>query len=256
MRRVLCNQRKFDSLQFPLIATVDLGGRRKTKCLQLIIMIMLIFSFFFISNCCLFRSERLNIFTSCKEALLKNPASPNHWIMHKNMTKAVLVECKTIGHTVYALLGHNSEAKIAVKNFEAPASYKRSIKYGVNSFEDVSAFVDTSASCKQFIKLNCRDTLLFRGSHGYARNRHGQALSYMGGGPSDGSGCACGITHSCANSLYHCNCDANDGREVVDEGYFRKKSDLPITELRFGDTGFYPAEYVYHTLGKLMCIEN
>jgi hypothetical protein len=49
-----------------------------------------------------------------------------------------------------------------------------------------------------------------------------------------------------------CNCDKNDHTWRQDSGYLTDKSTLPVTELRFGDTGG-TREQGYHTLGKLRC---
>ena len=84
-------------------------------------------------------------------------------------------------------------------------------------------------------------------------DRDGKKLTYLGGGPSNGVGCACGITSTCRNNAYKCNCDANlAGVWLRDEGYVTDKNVLPLTEIRLGDTGVWN-EYGYHTIGKLEC---
>jgi len=73
------------------------------------------------------------------------------------------------------------------------------------------------------------------------------------GGASPGSGkCACGMTNSCANPRYGCNCDKNDFVWREDSGLLTDKTSLPVKQLRFGDTGG-SREQGYHTLGKLKC---
>ncbi|KAI8515746.1 hypothetical protein Bbelb_065590 [Branchiostoma belcheri] len=49
-----------------------------------------------------------------------------------------------------------------------------------------------------------------------------------------------------------CYCDINDHIWRVDSGYLTHRNDLPVTQLRFGDTGGWNEEG-YHTLGKLIC---
>ncbi|XP_035692710.1 contactin-associated protein-like 2 [Branchiostoma floridae] len=49
-----------------------------------------------------------------------------------------------------------------------------------------------------------------------------------------------------------CNCDANDYTWREDSGFLSHKDDLPVTQLRFGDTGD-SGEEGYYTLGKLIC---
>jgi len=74
------------------------------------------------------------------------------------------------------------------------------------------------------------------------------------GGASPGSGkCACGMTNSCANPSYGCNCDNNDYVWREDSGLLTDKTSLPVKQLRFGDTGYSSRDKGYHTLGKFKC---
>ena len=57
---------------------------------------------------------------------------------------------------------------------------------------------------------------------------------------------------TCAEACYCCNCDANDPQLCEDSGFLSDKTDLPVKQLRFGDTG-HNSEHGYHTLGKLKC---
>ena len=73
------------------------------------------------------------------------------------------------------------------------------------------------------------------------------------GGASPGSGkCACGMTRSCANPSYGCNCDKDDFVWREDSGLLTDKTKLPVKQLFFGDHG-YLDEQGYHTLGKFKC---
>jgi len=74
------------------------------------------------------------------------------------------------------------------------------------------------------------------------------------GGASPGSGkCACGMTNSCADPSYGCNCDKNHYEWREDSGLLTDKTHLPLKQLRFGDTGYYSRDKAYHTLGKFRC---
>ena len=66
------------------------------------------------------------------------------------------------------------------------------------------------------------------------------------GGATGSSKCACGMTNSCANPSYGCNCDANDKVWREDSGLLTDKTHLPVRQLRFGDTG--GSAKLYHTL--------
>ena len=83
-------------------------------------------------------------------------------------------------------------------------------------------------------------------------SRDGQKMTYWTGEGEIKKGCACSVTMSCTNPLQLCNCDKNDREWREDSGLISNKSHLPITQLRFGDTG-ENKEDGYHTLGKLKC---
>ncbi len=195
-----------------------------------------------------------DIFTSCKEAMQTNPSASLHWILHVNMSNAVRVECKLESGVAYANFPHDSQASTYVSGYESSYSYQRKIKYSNNLLSDITAFVDSSASCSQYLKLTCRDSIITNVAH--VRDRNGVALAYFGGGPPNGSGCACGVTGTCTSSSKKCNCDRNSRYYTdIDEGEFTDKSILPITEIRMGDTGS-SSEYAYHELHQLKCLEN
>ena len=80
-------------------------------------------------------------------------------------------------------------------------------------------------------------------------------MTYWGGADSVPFKCACGLNNTCANVNFGCNCDTNDWNWREDSGLITDKSKLPVTQLRFGDTGVIGGrnEKGYHTLGKLRC---
>lgn len=88
-------------------------------------------------------------------------------------------------------------------------------------------------------------------------SRDGASKTYWGGtGSNRGNNiCACGVNEqrTCADPSDKCNCNANDGVWRSDQGFLTWKFDLPVTELRFGDTQADKNEMGYHTLGKLTC---
>ena len=63
------------------------------------------------------------------------------------------------------------------------------------------------------------------------------------------------MTNSCADSSNKCNCDKNDAVWREDSGLLTDKTQLPVKQLRFGDTTTIGRinEKGYHTLGKLKC---
>ena len=165
-----------------------------------------------------------------------------------------------IGVTV---VGHDSEARILVNGYEDAGSYVPDVHYlgaGLTSVEQLAGLPDVSANCEQFIKYECYNALLFVSAplghpSSWLVSRDSIAMTYWGGAtPADFYKCACGVTspNSCADTTRECNCDKNDEAWREDSGLLTEKSDLPIIQLKFGDTG-YSTEKGYHTLGKLRC---
>ena len=160
-----------------------------------------------------------------------------------------------VGVTV---VGHSSENRTSVRGFEDRGSYTRDVSYLGGDFDAVaklSGLVDASKNCEQFIKYECYHSVLFRSDpYGWWVSRNFEKMTYWGGAtPADSLKCACGVTspNSCAGNK-GCNCDINDNKWRKDEGLLKEKSDLPVLQLRFGDTGGN-GEGGYYTLGKLRC---
>ena len=160
-----------------------------------------------------------------------------------------------VGVTV---VGHDSESETRVYGYEARGSYVRNVHYqaeGLVNIQQLAGLLDASTHCEQFIKYRCFHSSLFDdGVYGWWVARDGSKMQYWGGAkPTDYQKCACGVTipNSCADPKYGCNCDKNDGSWREDSGFLTEKSRLPVTQLRFGDTG--SSEKAYHILGKLKC---
>ena len=162
-----------------------------------------------------------------------------------------------IGVTV---VGHDSEVRTLVNGYEAQGSYVRDVHYegtGLTSSPQLFGLLNVSAHCEQFIKYECyHSALLYNGNpDSWWVSRDFKKMTYWGGASSaDSYKCACGVTkpNSCADSSFGCNCDKNDYVWREDSGLLTEKRDLPVLQLRFGDTGS-ASEKGYHTLGKLKC---
>ena len=157
-----------------------------------------------------------------------------------------------VGVTV---ISHDSESRTHVQGFESPGSYSRDIHYTGASFSQLASLTRVSSHCEQFIKYECYHSMIARGAfYAWWVSRDSTKMTYWGGA-SPGSGkCACGMTTSCADPKYGCNCDANDQVWREDSGLLTDKTRLPVKQLRFGETGTSQySEQGYHTLGKLKC---
>ena len=151
-----------------------------------------------------------------------------------------------VGVTV---IGHDSESRKFVNGYNSAGSYKRNIIYDI-PMEQIVAIMNQSNHCEQFIKYECYHARIFNGGYSWWVSRQGSKMSYWGGAAVNSGKCACGMTNSCAGGA-NCNCDKNDYTWREDSGYLTDKDTLPVTQLRFGDTG--SSEKGYHTLGKLQC---
>ena len=157
-----------------------------------------------------------------------------------------------IGVTV---ISHDSESRTKVNDglgYGGRGSYSRDIHYTGVSLSQLASLTRVSSHCEQFIKYECYGSRLMRTGMGWWVSRDSTKMTYWGGA-SPGSGmCACGMTNSCANPSYGCNCDKNDKVWREDSGLLTDKTKLPVKQLRFGDAGS-SSDIGYHTLGKLNC---
>ena len=157
-----------------------------------------------------------------------------------------------VGVTV---ISHDSESRTLVDGFKTPGSYSRGIHYTGASLSQLASLTRVSSHCEQFIKYECYDSRLLRNGMAFWVSRDSNKMTYWGGA-SPGSGkCACGMTNSCAEPRYDCNCDKNDGVWREDSGLLTDKTTLPVKQLRFGDTGYSSSDQGYHTLGKFKCYD-
>ena len=123
--------------------------------------------------------------------------------------------------------------------------------------EQVIVIIELSEKCEQFIKYECYNAGLWLSqSWSWWVSRDGAKMTYWGGAPPGSSKCKCGMTDSCVVKGKLCNCDQNNNIWTEDSGGLTDKDTLPVTELRFGDTGTTKEgddEIGYHTLGALRC---
>ena len=155
-----------------------------------------------------------------------------------------------VGVTV---ISHDSESRTSVKGYESIGAYSRNVRYKGASVSQLASLTRVSSHCEQFIKYDCHGSLLLykNDPRGWWVSRDSTKMTYWGGASAN-SKCACGMTNSCANPSYGCNCDKNDYVWREDSGLLTDKTKLPVVQLRFGDTG-NSGEQGYHTLGKLKC---
>ena len=195
-----------------------------------------------------------DVYKDCSEALIKNNNITRKYLIQPLVTAgSIEVICKRRNGKVFSVVSHDSEARTRVKGYDAKGQYKRSISYDLSN-EKMKILIEASKECRQFTKAECKGVSLLHWGHAWLEGYNSQRLKFWGGGPSNGRGCACGIRKSCSNPSYKCNCDSNDSSVwLKDEGYVEKKSVLPLTAVRIGDTGGSDEDF-YYTIGQLECV--
>ena len=155
-----------------------------------------------------------------------------------------------VGVTV---ISHDSERTTHVKGYSRAGSYSRDIRYTGASLSQLASLTRVSSHCEQFIRYECQASVLLYNNnpYGWWVSRNNKKMTYWGGA-SVSRKCACGMTNSCADPRYGCNCDKNDYVWRRDSGLLTDKQHLPVKQLRFGDTSGFNQQG-YHTLGKLKC---
>ena len=153
-----------------------------------------------------------------------------------------------VGVTV---ISHDSESRTHVSGCEKAGCYSRDIHYTGASLSQLASLTRVSSRCEQFIKYECYDSVIFYWESAWWMSRDSAKMTYWGGASPGSRKCACGMTNSCADSSYACNCDKNDHVWREDSGLLTDKTKLPVKQLRFGDVR--GSEEGYHTLGKLKC---
>ena len=165
--------------------------------------------------------------------------------VHCNMT-----DKNKVGVTV---ISHDSENRTLVQGCYPRGCYSRDIQYIGADLLQLGNLTAISAHCEQFIKYECYHAQLLRNMFGWWVSRDGVKMTYWGGSNSNFPyKCACGLSGTCANAAYGCNCDKNDYVWREDSGLLTKKSRLPVIQLRFGDNN-PPNQLGHHTLEKLKC---
>ncbi|KAL0832456.1 hypothetical protein ABMA28_000688 [Loxostege sticticalis] len=161
---------------------------------------------------------------------------------------------------------HSSSASTVVDGYQEPGSFRQDIVYDASRAQ-LEALLNRSHSCSQRLEYMCRHSRLLNspsdeGSfHPYAWwvSRTGQRMDYWAGAPPGSRMCRCGVLGSCVDNTKWCNCDAehthlNQNEFQSDGGDITEKEFLPVTKLRFGDTGSHLDEKEgRYTLGPLLC---
>ncbi|GAV07251.1 hypothetical protein RvY_17112 [Ramazzottius varieornatus] len=164
---------------------------------------------------------------------------------------------------VYCNMTSEPGTTVVTHNFhpvELKTSKLGAIRYAIqyrqfDQEDSLKKLVDISQQCRQFISYKCRMAPLKLGTHTWFRSAHetGNVTSFGSDTPGKCS-CATGGT-LCAMGTSRdlpCNCDADDGTNRVDEGYFTSKEFVGITNMTFINRPIRGAGTL--SLGALECL--
>ncbi|CAH1134406.1 unnamed protein product [Ceutorhynchus assimilis] len=163
--------------------------------------------------------------------------------------------------TVSTILHHSSEATTTVDGFQEPGSFVQDIQYEADD-DQIVALINRSDTCTQNIQYACKQARLFNSPSEENRfqpfswwvSRKNQKMDYWGGGLPGSRKCDCGVLGTCNDPTKWCNCDGDAPFWLVDAGDLSNKEDLPVKQLRLGDTGSALDEReARYTLGPLIC---
>lgn len=174
-----------------------------------------------------------------------------------------VVECDFSTTPATTIIHHDKEARTYSGNCQTRPRGCKNVKLNYRaSMYQITKLMATSSKCSQFMRWECRHSVIWSyvkektsNIYTYWKSRQGTRMNYWAGGPKMGKGCACGITKTCADVTKLCNCDINDGVRREDYGTITDMTKLPASEVSFGDIE-HPGvngENGYYTIGPLRC---
>ena len=211
--------------------------------------------------------EKNRIYSSCLEVFQEKPQINNiSAVIRLNDGSVLEVDCVKLDYDhdnvndleVHTIVHHDSEETKPVQGFESPGSFRRMVHYNnVTKMSQLEQLINASYSCQQFIKWECRGSTFSywypKTHHSWWVDRDGIAQNYWGNAETNSSSCGCFPYCFPTFKNSTCNCDANLKTQwLEDSGLLLDRRHLPVTELRFGDTG-ESYEAGKYSLGPLIC---
>jgi len=186
----------------------------------------------------------------------------SYWIS-PNKIKPILAYCKMSNAREPITIIHHTniakEEKAYRPTTKKQGFYYHPIEYSID-LPSIRALIAKSKHCRQHLRYNCFNSLLFDSTHEFkletgrgARwiSRDGQTMDYWAGATPGSHKCACAMTRTCVRHDLSCNCDAWDSVWRTDEGYITDSSTLPVIDIKFSVRGI--GKRSNFTLGPLEC---
>lgn len=145
------------------------------------------------------------------------------------------------------VLSHSNQDETPVDGFQEPGSFWQDIHYEAND-DQIAALINRSSTCKQHLRYACKGSRLMNSPSptenfrpfSWWVSRHNQMMDYWAGALPGSRKCECGVAGNCYDPTKWCNCDSDHvdyHTWLADGGEITEKENLPVKQLRFGDTG-------------------
>ena len=195
------------------------------------------------------------VHNNCKEALAANGDANGSYLVQPMLKRgAISVVCEIDKDNIsYAVFNHDKQDEVTVEGrTDDCGSNVFKLQY-FTLFDSILLVMNVSSHCQQKTSAHCKNVWFIHRDCTWLLGRSNTKLSFWGGGPQDGKGCACGITGTCSDPGRVCNCGREDGKWQSDEGYVTKKDVLPLAGIKIGDVA-NRTEAVIFTIGPLKCV--
>ncbi|CAG5112371.1 Oidioi.mRNA.OKI2018_I69.chr2.g6592.t1.cds [Oikopleura dioica] len=147
----------------------------------------------------------------------------------------------------------NQGIGVDVQGCEEAGCFSHELNYQGVSMSQMESLIDIHTACEQSLRYDCLDSKIMRDRTAWWVSRDGRRQNSWGGAPIGSGKCACGLTNTCVDPNYYCNCDADDEKWHNDEGLIYEKDLLPIKEVRYGDVTTDKGEKGKSLVGALVC---
>ncbi|CBY41363.1 unnamed protein product [Oikopleura dioica] len=157
------------------------------------------------------------------------------------------------GRGVTHVTHSNAALGVDVMGCEEAGCFLHEIDYQGVSISQMKSLIDIHTACEQNLRYDCLDSKIMRDRTAWWVSRDGRRQNSWGGTPVGSGKCACGLTMTCVDPNYYCNCDADEEKWHSDEGLIYEKDLLPIKEVRYGDVTTDKGEKGKSIVGPLIC---
>ncbi|XP_071807202.1 uncharacterized protein [Asterias amurensis] len=192
---------------------------------------------------------------SCQAAFNAGDTTPGLYLLDPDGNgplNPVIAQCSEIGNAIVTEITHDFVGSVEIVEYSGAGSFAKDISY-TGDIPSLIAMVASSTACSQYLEMRCFEAKLLRGDESWWVSSDGTKKDHWSGTTMSGK-CACGATGSCYKDSRNCNCDEGASYWMQDKGYITSRTDLPVSQIRAGDTSSSKLGFI--TLGSLKCYER